>query len=56
MTEITDVTGTAFVVAEFRTEENDAAEPLYRDDVVDVFLNAASKSAAKRAAAGGFRS
>jgi methyltransferase (TIGR00027 family) len=52
MTEITNVTGTAFVVAEFRAEENDAAKPLYRDDVVDVFLNAASKNAAKRAAAG----
>ena len=52
MTEITNVTGTAFVVAEFRAEENDAPEPLYRDNVVDVFLSAASKSAAKRAAAG----
>jgi hypothetical protein len=39
MTEITNVTGTAFVVAEYRDEENRAVEPLYRDNVVSLFLS-----------------
>jgi methyltransferase (TIGR00027 family) len=48
MTQIRNVTGTAFVVAEFRAEENRAADPLYRDAVVDLFLNDASRQAAGR--------
>jgi methyltransferase (TIGR00027 family) len=47
---IQNVTGTAFVVAEFRAEENRAAAPLYRDAVVDLFLNDASRQAAGRVA------
>ena len=52
MTEITNVTGTAFVVAEYRDEENRAVEPLYRDNVVSLFLSPESRRAADRAAAG----
>jgi methyltransferase (TIGR00027 family) len=50
--EVTSVTGTAFVVAEYRAEENDAVEPLYRDEVVGIFLSAASRRAAARVAGG----
>jgi methyltransferase (TIGR00027 family) len=49
---VTNVTGTAFVVAEYRAEENYAVHPLYRDDVVGLFLSAASRRAAAQAAAG----
>ena len=49
---VTNVTGTAFVVAEYRAEENYAVTPLYRDDVVGLFLSAASRRAAAQAAAG----
>jgi len=34
MARIENVSGTAFVVAEFRAEENAEAAPLYRDSVV----------------------
>jgi methyltransferase (TIGR00027 family) len=46
--QIRNVTGTAFVVAEYRAEENREAEPLYRDAVVDLFLNDDSRRAALR--------
>ena len=36
---IRSVTGTAFVVAEFRAEENYAPHPLYRDPIVHLFLD-----------------
>jgi methyltransferase (TIGR00027 family) len=49
---VTNVTGTAFVVAEYRAEENYAIAPLYRDDVVGIFLSSASRRAAAQAAAG----
>ena len=49
---VTNVTGTAFVVAEYRAEENYAVNPLYRDDIVGLFLSAASRRAAAQAAAG----
>ena len=49
---IRNVTGTAFVVAEFRAEENYAAHPLYRDPIVHMFLDEASRQAAARVAAG----
>jgi methyltransferase (TIGR00027 family) len=39
MTAIKNVSGTAFVVAEFRAEENRAVNPLYRDLIVELFLN-----------------
>src|SRR5262245_3500440 len=51
MTAIENVSGTAFVVAEFRAEENDEAAPLYRDDVVELFLNEETRRAAGRVAA-----
>ena len=46
MPEIKDVSGTAFVVAEFRAIENDEAYPLYQDSVVRLFLNENTKEAA----------
>jgi len=51
MARIENVSGTAFVVAEFRAEENAEAAPLYRDSVVGLFLTAESKRAAERVAA-----
>lgn len=51
MPTIRDVSGTAFVVAEFRAEENREPEPLYRDAVVDLFLSEESRHAAGRMAA-----
>jgi methyltransferase (TIGR00027 family) len=50
MSTIRDVSGTAFVVAEFRAEENRAAAPLYQDTVVGLFLSDASRHAAGRMA------
>jgi len=52
MTAIQNVSGTAFVVAEFRAEENTEVEPLYRDSVVGLFLNEETRRAAGRVAAG----
>ncbi len=52
MTEVKDVTGTAFVVAEFRDRENAEPHPLYRDPVVPIFLDDRTKRAADRIAAG----
>jgi methyltransferase (TIGR00027 family) len=49
-TPIKDVSGTAFVVAEFRAEENSEATPLYRDHVVELFLSDESRHAAGRVA------
>jgi len=43
---IKDVSGTAFVVAEFRAEENDEAYPLYQDSVVTLFLSDGTRKAA----------
>jgi methyltransferase (TIGR00027 family) len=48
MTLIRNVAGTAFVVAEFRAEENLKEKPLYSDPVVQAFLDAESKRAADR--------
>ncbi len=48
MTLIQNIPGTAFVVAEFRAEENLKANPLYRDPVVEMFLDAETKRAADR--------
>src|SRR5215211_4336411 len=50
--QISNVTGTAFVVAEFCAEENRAPHPLYRDTIVNLFLTDASQQAAARVAAG----
>ena len=49
--EIRNVSGTAFVVAEFRAEENDEAYPLYQDSVVSLFLNEDTRLAAGAVAA-----
>jgi methyltransferase (TIGR00027 family) len=46
MTEVREVTGTAFVVAEFRARENDEPHPLYLDPVVHIFLDDRTKKAA----------
>ena len=51
MGKIENVGGTAFVVAEFRAEENVEAAPLYQDPVVGLFLNEETKQAAGRVAA-----
>jgi hypothetical protein len=52
MTEIRHVTGTAFVVAEFRARENAEPHPLYVDRIVPIFLDARTKQAADVIAAG----
>ena len=46
--QIENVSGTAFVVAEFRAEENGETAPLYHDAVVKLFLSEDSKRAARR--------
>ena len=51
MTTIQNVTGTAFVVAEFRAEENLEPVPLYRDPIVGLFLNEETRRAAWRVSA-----
>jgi methyltransferase (TIGR00027 family) len=55
MSGIKYVTGTAFVVAEFRAEENSEPVPLYQDSVVGLFLNQETREAAGRVSAS-FRS
>ena len=46
MNQVREVTGTAFIVAEFRACENEQANPLYRDPVVHIFLDERTKKAA----------
>jgi methyltransferase (TIGR00027 family) len=48
--ELNNVSGTAFIIAEFRAEENEAATPLYRDEIVRLFLNDETKAIAARLA------
>jgi methyltransferase (TIGR00027 family) len=50
LTEIQDVTGTAFIVAEYRAQENEEAHPLYRDPIVPLFLDKRTRAAADRIA------
>jgi methyltransferase (TIGR00027 family) len=52
MTEVKDVTGTAFIVAEFRARENAEPQPLYFDPIVPIFLDDRTKQAADAIAAG----
>jgi methyltransferase (TIGR00027 family) len=52
MNEVREVTGTAFVVAEFRARENAEPHPLYRDPIVPIFLDARSGAAADAIDAG----
>lgn len=47
MSTIKDVSGTAFVVAEYRAEENREPLPIYKDAVVGLFLSDASRNAAE---------
>jgi methyltransferase (TIGR00027 family) len=51
MATIEKVGGTAFVVAEWRDEENTQPAPLYRDSVVGLFLNEDTRRAAQHVAA-----
>ena len=46
MTRIQDVTGTAFIVAEYRARENAEADPLYVDQIVPLFLDERTRQAA----------
>ncbi len=46
MTGFQDVTGTAFIVAEYRAHENAEANPLYVDPIVPIFLNETTRQAA----------
>ena len=48
MTVIRNVTGTAFVAAQFRAEENKELHPLYRDPIVPLFLDDETRKAAER--------
>jgi methyltransferase (TIGR00027 family) len=48
MNDVRQVTGTAFVVAEFRARENEEPHPLYTDHVVPIFLDARTRAAADR--------
>jgi methyltransferase (TIGR00027 family) len=52
MTDVKNVTGTAFVVAEFRARENAEPHPLYLDRVVPIFLDERTRLAAEAIAAG----
>lgn len=45
-----NLTGTAFVVAEFRAEENEETAPLYTDNVVKIWLNEETKRIASEIA------
>jgi O-methyltransferase involved in polyketide biosynthesis len=51
MTAIKNVSGTAFVVAEFRADENRAANPLYGDSIVELFLDDDTLQASRLVAA-----
>jgi methyltransferase (TIGR00027 family) len=52
MTAIQDVTGTAFIVAEYRAQENAEQNPIYRDPIVPLFLSEQTRQAADRIAGG----
>lgn len=51
MAKLRDVPGTAFVVAEFRNDENREALPMYRDPYVHLFLDEETQKAADRISA-----
>jgi methyltransferase (TIGR00027 family) len=48
MSEIQDVRGTAFIVAEYRAQENAEQTPLYCDPIVPLFLSEQTRRAADR--------
>lgn len=45
-----NVSGTAFIIAEFRAEENEAVAPLYKDEIVRLFLNEQTRKVADQIA------
>lgn len=45
-----NISGTAFVIAEFRAEENEALAPLYKDEFVHLFLNEQTRKVAEEIA------
>ena len=49
MTESQDVTGTAFIVAEYRAQENAEQDPLYREPIVPLFLSETRKAFSRSA-------
>lgn len=50
MSEIKNVTGTAFIIAEFKAEETKEAEPIYTDFIIKLFLNDETKKIADQVA------
>jgi methyltransferase (TIGR00027 family) len=52
MNDVREVTGTAFVVAEFRARENAEPHPLYSDPIVPIFLDERSRAASDAIDAG----
>ncbi len=46
-----NLTGTAFIVAEFRAEENAETTPLYTDNVVKIWLNEETRKIASESTA-----
>ncbi len=51
MPQVHNVEGTAFIVAEFRNDENMETFPLYSDPYVHLFLDEETKRAADRISA-----
>jgi methyltransferase (TIGR00027 family) len=47
MSENNNVSGTAFIIAEFRAEENEEIEQLYTDNIVKLFLNEETKKSSE---------
>lgn len=47
MSDNNNVSGTAFIIAEFRAEENEEIEPLYTDNIVKLFLNEETKKSSE---------
>ncbi len=50
MSESKNVKGTAFIIGEFRAEENEEEIPLYKDEIVNFFLNNETKKVANHVA------
>lgn len=50
MIEIKNVSGTAFIIAEYRADGNQDATPLYHDEIVQLFLNRETQKIAEDAA------
>lgn len=50
MSESKNVKGTAFIIGEFRAEANEEEIPLYKDEIVKLFLNNETKQLANHVA------